>query len=280
MTRNNFIAKLEENDLIHHLEKFETILKPAIALILETNVEEDMRVGESKMGGRPDLPKSISWPLEDGNVEKPLSFIAQINLEEVARDDVNKLLPQMGLIYFFYSAEQDAWGFELEDKKKFRVLFYNGPVNELSRKDYPLSLPDYAHYVACHVIPRQEISIPYFHNEQLNFLTDEEKDRYFNVYDESTNKLLGYADPIQDEMELECELVTNGINCGDPSGYEDPRVEFLEPNAKDWQLLLQVDSNEENSMMWGDMGRLYFWIRKQELKNRYFDNCWCILQCS
>ena len=39
----------------------------------------------------------------------------------------------------------------------------------------------------------------------------------------------------------------------------------LKPNAKDWRLLLQIDSNEENNYMWGDSGRLYFWIRKVDL---------------
>jgi uncharacterized protein YwqG len=81
-------------------------------------------------------------------------------------------------------------------------------------------------------------------------------------------------------MEEECELVTNGIYCGDASGYNDPRVKSLEPNAKNWKLLLQIDSNDENDMMWGDCGRLYFWIKKDDLFNKNFNNSWVILQCS
>ena len=80
-------------------------------------------------------------------------------------------------------------------------------------------------------------------------------------------------------MELECELVTNGLYCGDPSGYNDPKAKKLEPNAKNWQLLLQIDSNEENEMMWGDGGRLYFWIKKDDLLNKNFDKTWFSLQC-
>ncbi len=81
-------------------------------------------------------------------------------------------------------------------------------------------------------------------------------------------------------MELECELVTNGLYCGDPSGYNDPKAKTLEPNAKKWRLLLQIDSNEENEMMWGDVGRLYFWIKKDDLINKNFDKSWFSLQCS
>ncbi|TCD03493.1 DUF1963 domain-containing protein [Pedobacter psychroterrae] len=91
--------------------------------------------------------------------------------------------------------------------------------------------------------------------------------------------LLGQPDVIQNEMELECELVTNGLYCGDPSGYNDPRAEKLRPNAKDWRLLLQIDSNEETEMMWGDVGRLYFWIKEEDLAAKRFENSWCILQC-
>ena len=32
--------------------------------------------------------------------------------------------------------------------------------------------------------------------------------------------------------------------------------------------------------MWGDVGRLYFWIRDADLRARRFDATWLILQCS
>ena len=54
----------------------------------------------------------------------------------------------------------------------------------------------------------------------------------------------------------------------------------LEKGAADWQLLLQIDSDEENTgMMWGGGGRLYFWIRKDDLKKRAFANVWMVLEC-
>ena len=279
MTQEQLINKLDETNLLHHLENFNSLLRPTIALSLGNDDEDRIRIGSSKIGGKPDLPKSFKWPAEDGHEKKPLSFIAQVNFAEVAHYDTDHLLPERGIIYFFYSAEQEAWGFEIKDKDKFKILYFEGDVTELKRTDFPDGLPNYARYVACNVVTSEEVSLPYFHNEGLSFLTEQEKDRYVDVYDVSTNKLLGYADPIQGDMELECELVTNGLYCGDPSGYNDPRAKMLEPNAKNWQLLLQIDSNEENEMMWGDVGRLYFWIKKEDLKDKQFDNCWCILQC-
>jgi uncharacterized protein YwqG len=67
---------------------------------------------------------------------------------------------------------------------------------------------------------------------------------------------------------------------GNSSGYNDPRRPELEKGAADWQLLLQIDSDEKNlGVMWGDVGRVYFWIRRQDLGKRDFGNVWLILQC-
>jgi uncharacterized protein YwqG len=53
----------------------------------------------------------------------------------------------------------------------------------------------------------------------------------------------------------------------------------LEKGAQDWILLLQVDSDDDAQMMWGDAGMLYFWIRRQDLAQAAFGKAWCILQC-
>jgi uncharacterized protein YwqG len=54
----------------------------------------------------------------------------------------------------------------------------------------------------------------------------------------------------------------------------------LENGRSDWLLLFQLDSDDAAKMMWGDAGRLYFWITKQDLARRDFSNVWMILQCS
>ena len=53
----------------------------------------------------------------------------------------------------------------------------------------------------------------------------------------------------------------------------------LEKNIDNWNLLLQIDSNDEIDMMWVDSGRIYLWITDENLKNRKFENSWLILQC-
>ena len=78
-------------------------------------------------------------------------------------------------------------------------------------------------------------------------------------------------------MQTECQFVTNGIYMGDDPG-DNPRLARLRRGAADWQLLLQVDSDPTTGMTWGDNGQLYFWIRRQDLAARKFDQAWLICQ--
>jgi uncharacterized protein YwqG len=78
-------------------------------------------------------------------------------------------------------------------------------------------------------------------------------------------------------MQLECQLASHGINYG--NGYSESIAKDLEAGSSDWLLLLQLDTDEDLEMMWGDMGMLYFWIRESSLQSKRFDETWTILQC-
>jgi uncharacterized protein YwqG len=80
-------------------------------------------------------------------------------------------------------------------------------------------------------------------------------------------------------MQLECQLTSQGLNYGDASENNDLIAKDLKASASDWVLLLQLDSDDDVEMMWGDMGRLYFWIRESSLPSKRFDELWTILQC-
>jgi len=101
------------------------------------------------------------------------------------------------------------------------------------------------------------------------------------------NKLLGYADLIQGGMLLNCETASKGVTLySSKGGYsKDISLDELQgykENCKKWQLLFQLDSivTKNYEMLWGDVGRIYYYINADDLKNLNFDNCWLILQCS
>jgi hypothetical protein len=94
------------------------------------------------------------------------------------------------------------------------------------------------------------------------------------------HRLLGHAEPVYGhEMELDCHLAANGLDLSDGEGYADPRRDELEPGAAAWRLLLQLSSDPELGWEWSDpFGRLYIWIREDDLLAGEFDRVWAILQ--
>ena len=104
--------------------------------------DEPLLVGSSRIGGRPDVPSDFVWPTYEGSsydVElkcRPLSFLAQINLRDVAAWDEEHLLPTEGILSFFYELETMQWGFDPKDEGSARVFWF--PDSEtLSPADFP-----------------------------------------------------------------------------------------------------------------------------------------------
>lgn len=297
MTEQILIEKLTHLGLGVYFEQLKPHLRNAIHLEISAQQESDISMGASKIGGLPDLPDTLTWPSETRIKTKrqffffgkktiaaearPLSFIAQINFAEIKQLDFDDLLPSHGIAYFFYCSDQDSWGYDPAQKDKFRVLFYDGDSSNLKRINFPSDLPDFGKYKPCRVEASQATSLPSL--ELIDNIFKAERDFQFYEHFEGyafINKVLGHADVIQNEMELECELVSNGLYCGNSSGFNNPLAKTLAPNAKNWRLLLQIDSNDEAGMMWGDLGRLYFWIKTEDLIERRFDRMWMILQCT
>ena len=66
-------------------------------------------------------------------------------------------------------------------------------------------------------------------------------------------------------MEAQCHDIARSL--GQPS------------EVADWRLLLQLDTDYDAGMMWGDVGCLYFWIREQDARAGDFSRICMILQC-
>ncbi len=269
----------QETSLKNYWTRIEPLIRKDIEVDLTPETEETIEIGCSKLGGRPDLPPTVEWPTEPSSAS--LSFIGQVNLAEVTSFDQDKLLPSQGWLWFFYSIDQ-PWGFDPHDAGKFKVLFNDGPAEQLRRLDYPDDVTEDVRFSPSRMGFLESVSLPSWENDTIRQIIDQEeaKDEYFDLTcaDRET-KLLGYADNIQGEMERECALVTHGLYCGNSSGYQDPRAAEFGKEQDQWQLLFQVGSHEKAGMMWGDGGRLYYWIKKADLKKRDFSQCWVILQC-
>jgi uncharacterized protein YwqG len=247
----------------------------------------------SHLGGEPLLPDGFEWPRWRG---KPMSFIAQIKLADLGEHAAAFGLPLDGLLTFFYDSTQTSWGFDPADKGSSVVTWFPGD-RELHQRPSTQLLPSGSRFAHLDLSFAVQWTVPQFGSIELEW--DErgagrpvgESGDPFELEtimslesllagdDTVRHRMFGYPDQIQDEMRTECELVTNGIYTGDSSYASDPRRAALEANGAMWQLLLQVDSDERLGTMWGDGGRIYYWIREDALRDRAFDRVWLVFQC-
>lgn len=273
-------------------------IKNGIYFSLKRVKEDAIAVGQSKVGGLPDLPEDVEWFTFQG---RSMLFLSQINLEEVKSFDLEQKLPASGILYFFYDPKH-PWGFDPADKGSSQVFFYQGKPEHLKRRQAPPDLYEYttdsdeftAVFKSCRLRFRAAADVPHWESdlvtkvEGIDIGCEEDWDNYYEMMEEMkregevrVNKLLGHSDNVQSGMEHRCESVTNGIYCGEPT--DDPKIlareKELEKNIDTWTLLFQLDSNyDEADMMWDDGGRVYFWIKKEDLANENFENGWTILQ--
>lgn len=261
---------------VAHLKRNAILIKP------QAVAEDTLPLGASKLGGCADLPPSLPYPMHK---DKPMSLIAQINFAETRPFDHEGRLPEKGILWLFYDVENGGWGFDPKDADGFCVYYFDGDLTTLARQATPEGLSDYGIFPAAALSFRTREEIPCELSYHMEDVVIEDEDAYEAWVEETLSeesfisKLLGHSDNIQGSMEDECQLVTHGLYCGDSSGYLDSRAKSLRAGSKDWELLLQIDSEYAYEMMWGDMGCLYLWIKKDDLAARCFEKSWLISQC-
>ncbi len=278
--KEEFAAKrLEAEQLIqkHAPERLQSqliaLLRPAIALSATRTEDEQIPLSASKFGGAPDVPSDFEWPMWN---DKPLGFLAQMDLEEVAPFDAEELLPKSGLLLFFYDFEEMPWGGEKEDVGSWRVFWFDEPLNRTSPPE-EISELNRDFLPSCLISFETEWTIPdtWELKEDLDDATFDQYTNFFSMLGRQQNihRVFGHTNNIQDPvMQIE-EMRRCGL-----TDYNKHREE-IQQGAKEWALLLQVDSDSQLPQMWGDCGTLYFAIRKEDLANKRFDKTTFALQC-
>jgi uncharacterized protein YwqG len=272
---------IDQHGLGRHRKALLGLLRPAVRLLHAG--------GASRLGGEPDVPAGFEWPAWK---KRPLAFIGQLRLSDVAPRDAEGALPKSGMLYFFYDVAEMPWGFDPKDAGSARVLFH--PVETgLTRMAAPGGLSQEARFEPTPVAAEPSASLPAFESMEIESLslTRPERDAYWELHDAFVGResggprhqLLGHPDPVQGDMRLECQLASHGIYCGDTKSRQTDKAKALTPGAKDWRLLFQVDTDDGEGgpgWVWGDLGRVYWWIRSEDLSKREFGRTWLVLQCS
>lgn len=252
--------------------------------------------GRTRVGGCPDVPEGFVWPTftadtfyDDTVKPRPLAFLAQFDCGALSAMDPAGLLPRTGLLSFFYEMESARWGYDPADAGCARVYWFDGS-EPLRPAPFPHDLEEEFRLPRLRVQAKPDRSFASW-EDFITRYPDQDEDTLFEDYIEAyevmggsgdCSKLLGWPDIAQDNMTLECELVSRGYNLGGLEDFPAQLAAQAGPQSVDgWQLLLQLDSlaMDEFELNFGDDGALYFYIRTEDLKARRFDRVWVILQC-
>lgn len=220
---------------------------------------------ESKFGGRPYWLKKEPYPTAKNG--DPLRLLAQINFSEMEVSIPD--YPTEGILQFFV-ADDDVYGLDFDDltnQDTFRVVYHE--TIEFDESKWMTEFPAF----------RDDSYFPIEGECVLSFERSEEivsaNDYRFNAITK-VDVLLDHATDEDDDMHDEIMDAYYDIADGQGSklgGYpfftqEDPRAYGDYPTFD--TLLLQVDTDDDLNIMWGDAGVANFFIVLDDLKKRDF----------
>ncbi len=224
----------------------------------------------SWLGGDPQLPAGTPWPQGD---KGPLEFLARLSLAEMQAALPVGWLPAQGALLFFHG--RGGWGGRPKDRANHAVLLV-ADLEDPQASTATVGSGRRQRRVGGNVRPVLIQTLPSLGDPVLEPLDlgDAESDAYVELQDVPfgdvpKHQFRGYDDPIQcSGMQSDCEAIANGQRDVDPAVA-----------AQRWELLLQVDDDEEMGFAWGDGGRLYFWVEPERAAQGDFSNVWRLLQC-
>ena len=235
-------------------EKLIALLRPAIALTTTRADDTQLPIGSSKFGGSPDVPNGFEWPMWN---EEPLSFLVQINLEEIASYDDQELLPKHGLLSFFFSWSD--WSGTAENICRIRWFDSSKLVRSSSAADRAIPSDPFAISVEGYY----EIEVPF---APVGNWTQEEIDELGPLTE------LPYGPLAHDGELYRPECWNKMFGYGDDA-YGAPHSSFCyQQDHYPWQSLLQLYLPQfpGGAPNFGEAVLLYFSIHLDDLRERRF----------
>ena len=241
------------------------------------------------LGGAPLLPADVQWPEWEGH--GPLSFVAAVDCGEIPVSELDIPLPDSGMLLFFYfnGVGEDAVQYLDPDSIKggTRVIFVPEGTADVAERPAPEGLEAFPRVLLTGELiataPDNENAalVAAFGEAGEDPAADDDYTEYPTVgdadgdgfYDALTtfrrdhsphHRVGGHSLPKAGSVTKE---VTHVLAPGDDDAAKAARKALL----PELVMLLQVDSDSRAAMEWGDTGRLYWLIRRDDLAARDFD---------
>lgn len=279
MDLKSLITLIQEYGLSAYQTDLLENVRPAIALHLEPLQER--QPGQSRIGGLPDLPDSVSWP-QDRYSGDYLDFLLQINLAELPIFPDNPL-PQQGMLYLFntdslaelpdpfvvYGGDEPLVPASLPEGAEFAVDWYRDVIEHRLTFSLFADLPRWAtsdHEAIC---------------DRLELDEDSYNDLTRALDGRSMGKLLGHVagighDP-RERAYLTCEVEPDQLS---NLPTDEQRHQLAIGGARQWCNLLQVDSTKAINLLFGDSGYLQLLVHEADLHRQNLSRIYMNLESS
>jgi len=267
------------------------------------------KLGNTRLGGDPDLPPNFEWP---ATAHGQMTFLAQINLAQLQPAHVADL-PNRGWLYFFLGSERGEYDLP------HRVIHYDGPGSSLVRTPPPdgtraVSSPNRLPATKAELYPIftlspespvwEEIGIenpPWYlvtegstqlAGHAVTWAGDPAENAYLSR--NGFGALVGVATEPPDLLDRSEQRLLGDLAQAQAAGKSTHHLneslaavhryrldrEHHHSGMAEWRLLFLLASDEEMGMNWGDMGLLQFMIDEKDLRAGRFDNTYCELTTS
>ncbi len=318
MDANQAVQLIRNSAFAANADYLVSMLRPTVRIRTMRVGESDLPLGASRFGGVPDVPEDWEWP-DGTEVDELAFLAQIHLAEIAALDPNLPLPSTGWLCFFYdietepwgHTVEHaGGWRVAYFDCDLESLERSEGPEDE--RYTFPTCA---LQFEMTFTLPRHEFltkgdpSGPFTrerdgqpveagkivldnfdYEEAFETLIDPPKDG-------PDHRLLGHAHELQgpmpegfrDLIRLTATPPTERRNPftgatmttpGEPATECDESLKQLLTETDDWRLLLQLDTDKAGpGWMWGDVGRLYFWIPTEKLNNKAFDEVWLQLQC-
>lgn len=261
-----------------HREAILATARPAIYLRLGEAGQG--AAGQSRIGGIPDLPDSLPWPV-DPRLGRHLSFLLQINLAQLPAFPGSPL-PAAGMLYLFADENED---------RAEQIVLYRGSEPLRPRQPAPGTafVTDWFDDLVPHrLLFDLEADIPRWATEDFYALlqslgdADDEQDALGDLgsalSESAVGKLLGHASGIGHDAREDAYVVREE-NPAWLYDYEKRRTLDMSRAAR-WTNLLEVDSTRAVNLMIGDAGYLQVLVHADDLARQDLSRVYVDLQSS
>lgn len=259
-------------------EDFLAMLRPALRLVHAGDDEPAV----AQLGGLPTLPMN-SWPVWEGH--GPLGHVLSFDCAPVAAMLPELRLPTDGRLAFFYfddrydDGESTVGSWDPASRPGFRVLHLHPELStraNITDAATPVP-PGLAPFPVIALAAVRTVTWPSHETPMAKAVWSRHgltgprpgvpapsvDALYADLWKlpgggYNTHQIGGHPCPQQNPVEMEAEQLRRGL-VGEPFDWNDPSVQSA---ASDWQLLLQVASDDDADMMWGDVGQLYYLVQQ------------------